>query len=281
MSFFKKLKSVFSMLTGSASKIDEFELEDTLIEADFGVELAAKLTKELKRADDLSAALKVKLEEIMLPLIGEVQIDREKKPFVIVLEGVNGSGKTTTIAKLAHMFQRQELTVDIAACDTFRAAATDQLSEWANRLGCRIFKADAQRDPASVAFEALSGAKTAQSDVLLVDTAGRLHNNTNLMTELAKLHRVLKKLDETAPHLTALVLDATTGQNLVDQVREFGKVHPLSGIIITKLDGHAKGGAIVRIADEFKLPILGVGKGERETDFEKFSIDKFLKDLVG
>ena len=281
MSFFKKLKSVFSRLTGSASKIDEFELEDTLIEADFGVELAAKLTKELKRADDLSAALKVKLEEIMLPLIGEVQIDREKKPFVIVLEGVNGSGKTTTIAKLARMFQRQELTVDIAACDTFRAAATDQLSEWANRLGCRIFKADAQRDPASVAFEALSGAKTAQSDVLLVDTAGRLHNNTNLMTELAKLHRVLNKLDETAPHLTVLVLDATTGQNLVDQVREFGKVQPLSGGIITKLDGHAKGGAIVRIADEFKLPILGVGKGERETDFEKFSIDKFLKDLMG
>ncbi|MBQ7524733.1 MAG: signal recognition particle-docking protein FtsY [Alphaproteobacteria bacterium] len=281
MSFFKKLKSVFSRLTGSASKIDEFELEDTLIEADFGVELAAKLTKELKRADDLSAALKVKLEEIMLPLIGEVQIDKEKKPFVIVLEGVNGSGKTTTIAKLAHMFQRQELTVDIAACDTFRAAAADQLSEWANRLGCRIFKADTPRDPASVAFEALSGAKTAQSDVLLVDTAGRLHNNTNLMTELAKLHRVLKKLDETAPHLTALVLDATTGQNLVEQVREFGKVHPLSGIIITKLDGHAKGGAIVRIADEFKLPILGVGKGERETDFEKFSIDKFLKDLMG
>ncbi len=276
MSFFKKLKSVFSKLTNiENSNCDN--LEDTLIEADFGVELSTKIVKEIKKQNDLAASLKNKLESILTPLISDFKIDTSKKPFVIILEGVNGSGKTTTVAKLAFLLQNKGLSVDIAACDTFRVAATEQLSSWASKLGCNIFKSDTPKDPASVAFESLSNT---QSDVLIIDTAGRLHNNTNLMNELSKIHRVVKKIDETAPHATILVLDATTGQNLIDQVKEFQKVQPISGIIINKMDGGAKGGAIVRIADEFKLPIVGVGIGESEKDFESFSVDKFLKDLV-
>ena len=276
MSFFKKLKSVFSKLTNiENSNCDD--LEDTLIEADFGVELSTKIVKEIKKQNDLAASLKNKLESILTPLISDFKIDTSKKPFVIILEGVNGSGKTTTVAKLAFLLQNKGLSVDIAACDTFRVAATEQLSSWASKLGCNIFKSDTPKDPASVAFESLSNT---QSDVLIIDTAGRLHNNTNLMNELSKIHRVVKKIDETAPHATILILDATTGQNLIDQVKEFQKVQPISGIIINKMDGGAKGGAIVRIADEFKLPIVGVGIGESEKDFESFSVDKFLKDLV-
>mgnify|MGYP001316369900 CR=1 FL=1 len=276
MSFFKKLKSVFSKLTNiENSNCDD--LEDTLIEADFGVELSTKIVKEIKKQNDLAASLKNKLESILTPLISDFKIDTSKKPFVIILEGVNGSGKTTTVAKLAFLLQNKGLSVDIAACDTFRVAATEQLSAWASKLGCNIFKSDIPKDPASVAFEALSNT---QSDVLIIDTAGRLHNNTNLMNELSKIHRVVKKIDETAPHATILILDATTGQNLIDQVKKFQKAQPISGIIINKMDGGAKGGAIVRIADEFKLPIVGVGIGESEKDFESFSVDKFLKDLV-
>ena len=274
MSFFKKLKSAFSNLKGSK---DNFELEDTLLEADFGVDLSEKISKEIGRETDIAKALRSKIESILKPLIMELKIDSSKKPFVIILEGVNGSGKTTTVAKLAYHFKQHGFSVDIAACDTFRVAATDQLSVWAEKLRCNIFKSDKPKDPASVAFEALNNS---QSDVLIVDTAGRLQNNVNLMNELSKIHRVLKKIDETAPHVTILVLDATTGQNLMDQVKEFQKIQPISGIIINKLDGNAKGGALVRVSNEFKLPIFGVGLGESERDFEPFSIDKFLRDLV-
>lgn len=276
MSFFKKLKSVFSKITPSKNSSCD-DLEDALIESDFGVELSAKIIKEIKKQPDIISALKLKIESILSPLICDFEIDNSKKPFVILLEGVNGSGKTTTVAKLAFLFQSKGLSVDIAACDTFRVAATEQLSAWALKLGCNIFKSETPKDPASVAFEALNNTK---SDVLIIDTAGRLHNNTNLMNELSKIHRVLKKIDETAPHINLLVLDGTTGQNLVDQVKEFQKVQPISGIIINKMDGGAKGGGIVRIAEEFKLPILGVGLGESEKNFESFSIEKFLKDLV-
>lgn len=274
MSFFKKLKSAFSNLTTAKGNI---ELEDTLIEADFGVDLATKISKEIGKEDDIAQALKTKIELNLKPLIKEIQIDPSKKPFVIILEGVNGSGKTTTVAKLAYYFKSKGLSVDIAACDTFRVAATEQLAVWAEKLNCNIFKSEKPKDPASVAFEALSNSK---SDILIIDTAGRLQNNTNLMNELSKIHRVLQKIDDSAPHSTILVLDATTGQNLIDQVREFQKIHQISGVILNKLDGNAKGGAIVRVASEFKLPILGVGIGESEKDFEPFSIEKFLKDLM-
>ena len=278
MSFFKKLKSIFANF--KASKSNE-EVEEILIEADFGVKLSNEISKDIAIKDDITEALRNKIDEIIAPLISEIKVNREKKPLVIVLEGVNGSGKTTTVAKLVYYFHTQGLSVDMVACDTFRVAATDQLAIWANKLNCTLYK-DAgnngkTRDPASLAYEALGSSK---SDILIIDTAGRLQNNANLMNELSKIHRVLKKIDETAPHETILVLDATTGQNMLEQVREFQKVQPITGVIMSKLDGNAKGGALVRVANEFQLPIYGVGIGETEKDFERFSIDKFLKDLV-
>ena len=279
MSFFKKLKNAISKITSNKdSKYEEFELEDILIEADFGVNLASKLAKELRKSDDITLTLKQKIESILNPLISDIDIDSSKKPYVITLCGVNGCGKTTTVAKIVKKILEKNLTMDIAACDTFRVAATEQLASWASKLNCKIFKSDSPRDPASIAFEAMESTK---SDVLIIDTAGRLQNNTNLMNELSKIYRVVGKIDNSAPHLNILIIDATTGQSSVDQVREFGKFHKIDGIIISKMDGGSKGGAIVRIAEEFQIPILGVGCGESENDFKNFSVDDFLKDLVG
>ncbi len=278
MSFFGKLKSIFKNF--AFAKNNE-KLEEILIEADFGVKLATALAKEIGSKGDITEALKNKIDTIISPLIAEINVNSDKHPFVIVLEGVNGSGKTTTVAKLAYHFRQMGLSVDIVACDTFRVAATDQLAVWANKLNCRIFcgntNPEKPREPASLAYEALSNSK---SDILLIDTAGRLQNNTNLMNELAKIHRVLAKIDDSAPHETILVLDATTGQNMVEQVNEFQKIHPITGLILNKLDGNAKGGTLVRVVNEFKLPIYGVGIGETEKDFEAFSVEKFLKDLM-
>ena len=278
MSFFAKLKSIFKNLT--SSKTNE-ELEEILIEADFGVKLATEIAKEVGTKGDITEALKNKIDTIISPLICDIKVNYDKHPFVIVLEGVNGSGKTTTVAKLAYHFQQMGLSVDIVACDTFRVAATEQLAVWAEKLNCRIFcgnsNSEKPREPASLAYEALSNSK---SEVLIIDTAGRLQNNRNLMNELAKIHRVLKKIDASAPHETILVLDATTGQNMVEQVKEFQKIHPITGLILNKLDGNAKGGALVHVANEFGLPIYGVGIGETEKDFEAFSVEKFLKDLM-
>ncbi len=276
MSFFKNLKSAFSNLVSiHENKLNREKLEDALIEADFGINFAQSIIKDLK-SSDLYSAFRNKIISILTPLIKDVEIDITKKPFVIILEGVNGSGKTTTVAKLAYFLKQQGFSVDIAACDTFRIAAVDQLAIWAEKLNCNIFKSDSPKDPASVAFDAM---KTTKSDVLIIDTAGRLQNNINLMNELEKIHRVVKKLDESAPHMTLLTIDATIGQNTIDQVREFAKINSISGLIINKLDGGAKCGVIVRIAEEFKIPILGVGIGESEKDFANFSIDKFLKDF--
>ncbi|MDR2666986.1 MAG: signal recognition particle-docking protein FtsY [Holosporales bacterium] len=276
MLFFKKLRSAISQFIGrDTHKWDE--LEDILIEADFGAEFASKMINRIKYEKDLLTALTSVLRNILTPLITDISVDTTKKPYILTLIGVNGGGKTTTVAKLAFFLKSSGFSVDIAACDTFRAAATEQLSAFAERLNCNIFKSNSPRDPASVAFEALQSSK---SDVLIVDTAGRLQNNVNLMNELAKIYRVMKKIDESAPHLTILVIDATVGQNAVDQVREFTKFGQVSGIIVSKMDGGAKGGTIVRIADEFKLPIFGVGVGESVESFERFSVNKFLKDLM-
>lgn len=276
MSFFKKLKSTFSnLVTNREDKINRENLEDALIEADFGVKFTENIINDLKDSD-LYSAFKNKITSILTPLIKDIEIDKSKKPFVIILEGVNGSGKTTTVAKLAYLLKQKGFSVDIAACDTFRVAAVDQLAIWAKKLDCNIFKSDSPKDPASIAFDAM---KITKSDILIIDTAGRLQNNTNLMNELKKIHRVLKKYDETAPHMTLLTIDATIGQNTIDQVREFSKINDLSGLIINKLDGGAKCGIIVRVAYEFKIPILGIGIGESEKDFAKFSINKFLKDF--
>ena len=277
MSFFNKIKNVFSKF--SQKDVNVLDLEDAFVQADFGIHLAAKLSEKLKNSKDVLGDLKKEIEDIMSSLVFDLEeiLDSKQRPFVVVLCGVNGSGKTTTVAKLANFLKEKGKTVDIAACDTFRVAATEQLSAWADKLNCEIFKDDAKREPASLAFEALQKTK---ADFLIVDTAGRLHNNTNLMNELSKIYRVLKKIDDSKPDMNILVLDATTGQNVIEQVREFQKVYPLSGIIISKMDGGSKGGTIVRIAEEFRIPIVAVGTGEKETDIEKFSIEKFLKDVM-
>lgn len=277
MSFFKKLKDAISNIV-SGKKTQEIDnINDLLIEADFGVTLAESLANKIKKSKNITESLKEEISNILSPLISDITIDHSYKPFVITLCGINGCGKTTTVAKLINKFHNNGLSVDVAACDTFRAAADDQLEVWANRLNTNVFKGT-NKDPASVAYTAIT---STNSDVLIVDTAGRLPTNTNLMNELSKIYRVLNKVDNKAPHLNILVLDATTGQNTINQVQAFNNISSINGIILAKIDGGAKGGTIVNIANKLRIPILGVGKGENKEDLEVFSIDKFLKDLVG
>ncbi len=277
MSFFKKLKEAISNIVSGKKNQEINNITDLLIEADFGVTLAESLSNKIKNSSNTAESLKEEISNILNPLINDIVIDRCCKPFVITLCGINGCGKTTTIAKLVHKFHNEGLSVDIAACDTFRAAADDQLEIWANRLDAKLYKGT-NKDPASVAYTAIS---STNSDVLLVDTAGRLPTNTNLMNELSKIYRVLNKFNSKAPHMNILVIDATTGQNSINQVQAFNGINQIDGIILAKIDGGAKGGTIVNIANKLHIPILGVGNGENKEDFEIFSIDKFLKDLVG
>ncbi|MDR0630815.1 MAG: signal recognition particle-docking protein FtsY, partial [Holosporales bacterium] len=255
------------------------ELESILIEADFGFDLASKISSELSglsSEDDIFEKLTVKLNSILSPLIKDFDIGHTQSLFVITVVGVNGSGKTTTVAKIANLLKTRGYSVSIAACDTFRVSAIEQLSVWASKLNCPIFKSDINKDPASVAYNALQSATT---DVLIIDTSGRLPNNINLMNELSKIYRAVNKVNTSAPHMNILIIDATTGQNALEQAREFGKIYPISGIIMSKMGESAKGGTIVRISNELKIPIIGVGTGEKETNIERFSIEKFLEDL--
>ena len=277
MSFFKKLKDAISNIVSGKRTQEITNIADSLIEADFGITLAESLANKIKNTKNIEESLKEEISNILSPLISDIIIDKSYKPFVITLCGVNGCGKTTTVAKLINKFHNESLSVDIAACDTFRAAADDQLEVWANRLNTKLYKGT-NKDPASVAYTAIT---STNSDVLIVDTAGRLPTNTNLMNELSKIYRVLNKVDINAPHMNILVLDATAGQNAINQVQAFNSISPINGIILAKIDGGAKGGTIVNIANKLKIPILGVGTGEGKDDLEMFSIDKFLKDLVG
>jgi fused signal recognition particle receptor len=208
-------------------------------------------------------------------------VSAEHQPHVIVMVGVNGNGKTTTIGKIAKQLKNDGKSVMLAACDTFRAAAVEQLKVWAERTNCPIVTGKEQADPASVAYSALEQAKTDGHDVLLIDTAGRLQNKANLMEELVKIIRVLKKLDETVPHQILLVLDATTGQNAFKQVQIFKEMVNISGLIVTKLDGTAKGGVVVGLADKFRLPIYAIGVGESVEDLHAFDAQSFARNLVG
>lgn len=275
MSIFKRLKTAIVDLISGKSSIDIEELESLLIEADFGVTLSSELANKLKKRTDTKTVLTSELIKIFEGYIKDFDISGHK-PFVISLCGVNGSGKTTTVAKLIHKFKAQGLSVDVSACDTFRAAADAQLEKWTDRLGCRLFSGT-NKDPASVAYTALQETK---SDVLIIDTAGRLPTNSNLMDELGKIYRVMKKIDVSAPHLNLLVLDATAGQNAVEQVKSFGAVSSINGIILSKADVGAKGGFIVRIVNELHIPIFGIGIGEQPEYFEKFNVDKFIKNLI-
>ena len=265
------------------------ELEDILITADIGPKTAAKLVADFsenrfdKEVEDFEVqqALAGQIADILKPVAKPLDITASK-PFVMLVCGVNGAGKTTTIGKLAHEYHmKQHKKVMIAAGDTFRAAAVEQLDVWAERAHVELIKKDIGADSAAVAYEALEKAKADGVDLLMIDTAGRLQNKANLMEELAKMIRVIKKQDADAPHAVVLVLDSTTGQNAHSQVQNFKDVVDVTGLVVTKLDGSAKGGVVVSLAQEFGLPIHAVGVGERIEDLSPFSADDFAKALMG
>lgn len=264
------------------------ELEEQLLIADIGVPTTSKIIKnltehasrkELQDAELLYQQLKVEMADILEPVARPLEIDSTKKPYVILMVGVNGVGKTTTIGKLARKFQAEGKSVMLAAGDTFRAAAVEQLQVWGERNHIPVVAQSTGSDSASVIFDAMQSAAARNIDILIADTAGRLQNKNNLMDELKKIVRVMKKYDETAPHEIMLTLDAGTGQNAISQAKLFNEAVGLTGISLTKLDGTAKGGVIFAIADQFKLPIRYIGVGEKIEDLREFNAKEFIEAL--
>jgi len=273
-------------------KIDENmlnELEDFLIQSDVGVESAKELREKFANTkvnpktvgkDEIFKIFSNYVSEILKPLEKNLENINKNKPSVILIAGVNGVGKTTTIGKLGKILGQNNKKIVLGAADTFRAAAVSQLEVWAKRINADIIKSDEGADPASVAYKALDHAKKNNCDYLLIDTAGRLQNKKNLMDEFKKITKVLKKIDSNAPHETFLILDATTGQSAISQVEEFKKISPITGIIMTKLDGTAKGGILLAIGKKFKLPIIALGMGEKEDDLQTFNSEYFSNALM-
>ncbi|MGO4916478.1 signal recognition particle-docking protein FtsY [Pseudogemmobacter sp. W21_MBD1_M6] len=263
-------------------------LEELLISADMGVDTALRVTANMAEgrygkklsAQEIKQLLAAEITRIMEPVAKPMPL-YAKKPQVVLVVGVNGSGKTTTIGKLASQFRASGKTVIIAAGDTFRAAAVEQLQVWGQRAGVPVMTAPEGSDPASLAFDAMTRAEKENVDLLMIDTAGRLQNRADLMEELAKIVRVIRKKDPDAPHNTLLVLDATTGQNALSQVATFQKLADVSGLVMTKLDGTAKGGVLVALADKFGLPIHAIGVGEQIDDLQAFDPDDFARALTG
>ena len=265
------------------------DLEDLLITSDLGVETATKLSAELARtrfdkevsADEIRTALAAQVTTILEPVATPLVVDPAHRPHIILVTGVNGSGKTTTIGKLAKQLKEDGKSVMLAAGDTFRAAAIEQLKIWGERSGCPVVSTSQGADAASLAFEAIDRARAENMDVLIIDTAGRLQNRGDLMQQLQKVVRVITKQDATAPHDTLLVLDATTGQNAHSQVQTFQSMCNVTGLIVTKLDGSARGGVLVALAERFALPVHAIGVGEGEDDLRPFEAEAFAKSLVG
>mgnify|MGYP001376550306 CR=1 FL=1 len=265
------------------------ELEDVLISADIGVATAAKLSASLadikfkKEISDLEIreALANNISEILRPVATPLEINARRKPHIILVVGVNGSGKTTTIGKLAKNWSSNGKSIILAAGDTFRAAAVEQLKIWGERAHCPVIAGSPGSDPAGLAFDALEQARRSNADALLIDTAGRLQNREDLMGELSKIIRVLRKIDPDAPHSCLLVLDATVGQNAHSQVETFKEMADVSGLVMTKLDGTARGGVVVALAKRFGLPVHAVGVGEGEEDLQAFDADLFARNLLG
>lgn len=264
------------------------ELEDLLISADLGIEASQYLVKELIEKhrfnkeiseDEIKQTLANSIASILEPLSGK-EITFNQTPKIIIMCGVNGGGKTTSIAKLTHYYKQQGKSIMLAACDTFRAAAIDQLEAWAAQLNVSIIKGTENSDPASVAYKAAKEASDKKIDLLMIDTAGRLHNKEHLMSELAKIIKVVKKINEAITPEIILVLDATTGQNALIQLEKFQEISPLNGLIITKLDGTSKGGIIVAIARKHNIPIFAIGVGESIDDLRPFSAQDFAENLV-
>jgi fused signal recognition particle receptor len=283
----ESIGAIFTRRKLDAAALDD--LEDMLIRADLGTETAAKITAALRagRFDkeitdaEVKTVLAEEIARVLAPVAMPLAIDTSRRPHVVLVVGVNGTGKTTTIGKLAAKFRAEGKKVVLAAGDTFRAAAIEQLKIWGERTGARVVAGAQGADSAGLAFDALEQARAASADVLLVDTAGRLQNKDALMAELEKVIRVIRKLDPSAPHSVLLTLDATTGQNAVNQVEIFGKRAGVTGLVMTKLDGTARGGILVAIAEKYGLPVHFIGVGEGVDDLESFAADDFARALAG
>jgi fused signal recognition particle receptor len=302
LGFFSRLKEGLSRSTQKLSggitavfrkrRLDEEaleELEELLISADLGTAVANRVIAAFRRTrfgkevtdDEIRDALSEEISAILGPVAKPLELDPARRPHVVLVVGVNGTGKTTTIGKLAQTYRDGGHKAVIAAGDTFRAAAVEQLQVWGDRTGTPVVASKPGADSAGVAFEALTKATNENADVLLIDTAGRLHNKTALMEELRKIIRVLRKQDESTPHSVLLVLDATTGQNAIQQVKVFKEMVDVTGLIVTKLDGSARGGIVVALAETYGLPVHAVGVGEKVGDLRPFDATDFARGLVG
>lgn len=271
------------------AKLDEDalqELEDALILTDMGAaqsaELVALMAKQKPQTqEEAKQILSAQLKQILLPCAKTFEVRADEGPFVVLMVGVNGTGKTTTIGKLASQYQQQGFQVSMAAADTFRMAAIEQLQAWGQKINCHVYTSHIGADPAGTAYDAYSQAIKNKDDILFIDTAGRLQNKKELMAELEKIVRVIKKINPNAPHATLLTLDATTGQNALSQVEAFRDMTAVNGLIMTKLDGTAKGGILVALAKQFELPVYFVGVGEKTDDLLTFDVDNYVKGLLG
>jgi fused signal recognition particle receptor len=281
------IKDIFSKKNINKAILSQFE--DFLISADVGVETTSELKKEFEKlkvdknltdSKEIINILTKKIASILSPYEKDLLSLDSSKPTIIVVSGVNGVGKTTTIGKLGKFYKDNKKSVIFGAADTFRAAAIEQLELWSNKININIIKSDIGSDPASVAYKTAAYAKEKNIDIALIDTAGRMQNKKNLMDEYKKIFNVLKKIDQNFPNETILVLDATTGQNALNQVEEFTKIHNITGLIITKLDSTAKGGIVLAICKKYKIPILALGMGEKETDLYPFNAEFFAKALL-
>ena len=297
MSIFEKFKAGFkksaeNFATGLKEIIIKKEIDDKsldkieefLISSDVGIEAASeikniisqeKINPNLDSIQEINKILKNYIISVMEPLEKKEFFNKKNNLNVILVSGVNGSGKTTTIGKMGKLFKQNNSKVVFSASDTFRAAAIEQLENWASKIRVDLIKSTAGSDPASVAYKAIEHAKNNNFDQLIIDTAGRLQNKKNIKHEYKKIASVVKKIDDSAPHEVILVLDATSGQNIINQVEEFNKIIPLTGLIMTKLDGTAKGGILIALSKKYKLPIIGLGLGEKEDDFQIFEAEKF------
>lgn len=294
----KTRKSVFSKITKAVagkSKVDDDvldNLEEVLVTSDVGVDTTLKIIERIETrvardkylgADELNLILKEEIAGLLQENnIGDgvdFELPKDKKPYVILVVGVNGVGKTTTIGKLAYNFKRVNKKVVLGAADTFRAAAVDQLTIWSERVGVPIVKQQMGSDPASVAYDTVRSAMSQDADIAIIDTAGRLHNKVNLMNELSKIRKVMQKLIPDAPHEVLLILDASTGQNAIEQARQFMAATEVNAIALTKLDGTAKGGVVIGISDTFKIPVKYIGVGEKMEDLQIFDRKEFVETL--
>ena len=287
---FKSLKSGLAKVFAN-QKIDQNtiqDFEDLLITSDVDVETSELITTKLANEkfsnapslEEIQSSLSKIINEIVSTNIKKIDYRNITKPYVILMVGVNGSGKTTTIAKLANQFQQEKKNVLLVAADTFRAAAAEQLNEWADKIGTDFIRDDDKSDPASVVFKSIEYANKNNIDVVIIDTAGRLQNKTDLMDQLGKIDRVLKKHDETLPHDSIISIDATTGQNALKQVEEFNKFTKITGIIMTKFDSNAAGGTLVSISNKTKIPILAIGSGEQISDLIDFDPEQFANNFI-